>query len=90
MSKKNLYSIRDLVAEEFAPPFESNNDNTAIRSAIQSVKENKIMMAHISDYSLYHLASWNPETGEIVPDSLYTTPIFLFSSLVQNKVEADV
>lgn len=88
MSKKNLYSIRDLVAEEFAPPFVSNNDNTAIRSAIHSVKENQIMMSHISDYSLFNLSSFDENTGEIVPNPLCNTPIFMFSSLA--KKESDV
>lgn len=88
MSTKNLYSIRDLVAEEFAPPFVSNNDNTAIRASIQSVTENKIMMAHISDYSLFNLGSFDENTGEIVPNSLHSTPIFMFSEL--EKKESDV
>lgn len=88
MSAKNLYSIRDLVAEEFAPPFVSNNDSTAIRSAIHSVKENQIMMCHISDYSLFNLGSWDENTGDIVPNPLHGTPIFMFSEL-ENK-ESDV
>lgn len=85
MSTKCLYSIRDLVAEEFAPPFVSNNDNTAIRSAIHSVRENQIMMDHISDYSLFNLGSFDENTGEIVPNPLFNTPIFMFSELLNKE-----
>lgn len=87
MSTKNLYSIRDLVAEEFAPPFVANNDNTAIRASIQSLTDNKIMMSHISDYSLFNLCSFDENTGEIVPNPLYNTPIFMFSELEKKETK---
>ncbi len=85
MSTKNLYSIRDLVAEEFAPVFVANNDSTAIRMCAETVKDNKIMSSHLSDYALYNLGSFDIFTGEIKPNPLFSTPILMFTDFNDNK-----
>ncbi len=86
MSTKNLYSIRDLVAEEFAPVFVANNDSTAIRMCSETVKDNKIMSSHLSDYALYNLGSFDISSGEIKPNPLFSTPILMFTDFEENKV----
>ena len=89
MSTKCLYSIRDLVAEEFAPVFVANNDNTAIRMCSETVKDNKIMASHLSDYALYNLGSFDISTGEIKSNPLFSTPILMFTDFDEKK-ESDV
>lgn len=58
-----LYSIYDKVACVFNKPFTELNNQTAIRSFDQSLKDNP----HIKDYELYKLAEYSDHNGEIDP-----------------------
>lgn len=60
--KKYLYSIKDIVAEEFGPIFTANNDDVAKRSfsfvlATASISQEEL--------SLFRLASFDETSGDV-------------------------
>lgn len=57
-----LYSVFDVVAQEYGPPFLSKSDATALR-----VFRNMISKEHIlgTDYKLFRLGHFYAETGDI-------------------------
>lgn len=61
---KGLYSIKDVVAEEFGPVFEAVNNGVAIRNFSNVLKETK----YPEDYELYKLGNYDESTGEIIPE----------------------
>lgn len=63
-----LYSIYDSVAQTYAQLFEAQNSAVAIRMFSDAVNDTKSQLFHhADDFSLYELASWNHDTGFIVP-----------------------
>lgn len=63
---KNLYSVYDKVAKEFADPFKQNNDDSACRAFLAWLKGDQRI--HSEDYALYLVGYFSPESGTIVPD----------------------
>ncbi|AXL15585.1 nonstructural protein [Microviridae sp.] len=57
---KNLYSIYDSVAGFYSPVFIAENNAHAIRMMTQSIDMN-----HKTDFALWKLGTFNPDTGEI-------------------------
>lgn len=53
----NLYSIRDVVAETFSPPFLQENDRSANRSFRIQLEKASIEPA---DFELWCVAAWCP------------------------------
>lgn len=80
MSKKNLYSIWDKKAEEFAPPFIAKNDAMASRMFIHSVKN----LPYLDDMQLFHIGFFETEN--------LTSPIVSFDTtrLVPVDLHGDV
>ena len=66
-----IYSIKDTKGSEFAPPFISRTDLSAIRSFQEMIHGGKIVYA--DDFELYRIGSFDIDTGIIVPE----TPILL-------------
>lgn len=60
----NLYSIKDIVACEYAPPFVSKNDEVAIRQVRQSYA--KLDKSVVMDFELHRIGQWDDESGKIV------------------------
>lgn len=52
-----IYSVYDVVREDYAPPFVAKNDGEASRMFLQGVKK----ISNFSDLRLYKLSDWCPE-----------------------------
>lgn len=70
---KNLYVIRDNIAEVFHKPFEEHNNQSAIRSFSQACNENP----NKNDFTLYHIGAFDDNSGELIA----STPIKVYSGL---------
>lgn len=64
-----LYSVYDVVCEEYNPPFVCKNIQTAIRNMRDSLKDAKqsIIAMHPEDYILFEVATFDKTTGVILP-----------------------
>lgn len=64
-----LYSVYDVVCEEYNPPFVCKNIQTAIRNMRDSLKDAKqsIIAMHPEDYVLFEVATFDKTTGVILP-----------------------
>lgn len=64
-----LFSIYDIIAEEYNPPFVAKNLKTAIRSIRESVQNNKqnLLAIHPEDYKLVHIADFDNSDASIYP-----------------------
>lgn len=61
--KKNIYCVRDDLAEVFQPPFLSINDSTAKRDFIDGVSKSD----YKNDLALYAIGTHDDATGIIAP-----------------------
>jgi len=59
-----LYVIMDRVAEESTPPFMARTDGVAVRFYLGEMEKIK---AHLPDYWLYKIGSYNTETMALLP-----------------------
>lgn len=66
----NLYSIKDSLAEEFAPLFEAKSDELAKRVTSALFKKFPDMV--LTDFNLYKLGHYSPKTGVI---TAYENPL---------------
>lgn len=66
-----LYSVYDVVCEEYNPPFVCKNMQTAIRNMRDSLKDSKqsIIAMHPEDYILFEVATFDKTTGIILPQN---------------------
>lgn len=62
---KNLYTLKDLVADECAPIFEANNDGVAHRMFQETISRQQI--PH-EDFRLIRIGRIDKTTGEILPE----------------------
>jgi len=61
-----IFAIFDTKAEAYMPPFFERNAMTAIRALEAAMNDPEHpLRKNAEDYTLYHIATWNPETGEI-------------------------
>lgn len=58
----NLYSLYDVVADSFGPPFVAQNDGVALRMIKQMLQSEKAVF--VEDYQLYCLSGWVPDSPE--------------------------
>ena len=66
---QNAYSIKDAKANVFSAPFFSINDKTAQRSFEQAKNDsNTTINQNPEDYSLYRLAQFDDQSGELHPE----------------------
>lgn len=63
----NVYSLKDLTAEEFGPPFVAVNDGIAKRQ----YKQMGIPDALKNEYELHMIGTYDSKTGDIVPEIQY-------------------
>lgn len=62
-----LYAIRD-VKTGFMTPVMEANDASAVRNFAHSIQSSEgILFTFAQDFSLYHIADFNAETGHIAP-----------------------
>lgn len=61
--KLRLYTIRDIVAGEFGPVYESKNDEVAVRQYQMVINKTEFK----DDYTLYYIGDFDKETGILYP-----------------------
>lgn len=70
MTMLRIYSILDLKAQEFSPPFFQKNDRLAMRVVTESAKGNGSMLsAYPDDFMLYRIGDFDNESGMITCDN---------------------
>lgn len=73
--KYQIYSVLDVKAQAFAPPFFLHRDEVALRAFRDAVLDPKHpMYAHPADYHLYCLGEFDDNSGFVSPT---TPPRFL-------------
>ena len=66
---QNAYSIKDAKANVFSAPFFSINDSVAQRSFEQAKNDpNTTINQNPQDFSLYRLATFDDQSGELHPE----------------------
>lgn len=64
---QNIYAVKDIVANEFQPPFYLKNDALAIKEFGKACENpDTDWNKYPSDYSLYNLGVFDTETGHII------------------------
>ncbi len=65
--KQQIYAVKDIVAEEFQPPFYLKNDAVAVKEFGKACEQTDTQWhKHPNDYSLYYLGEFDTETGTII------------------------
>lgn len=66
-----VYALRDKAAEAFLAPTINSNDQTAKRDLSMAVnaQQSGSMSYKPSDFDLYHIGSYDVESGQLVPVS---------------------
>lgn len=62
--KLSIYSMKDIVADEFGPIWLAKNNKIALRNAVQQLSNIHPEVA--KDYVLHHVGEWDTETGNII------------------------
>lgn len=68
----NLYSVKDELAEEFAPLFYAKNDAVAKRMYLEMCKQSRL---DPSDFTLYHVLDLDESVGLVTWNSPYVVDI---------------
>ncbi len=64
----DIFAVYDVVAERYLQPFFGENPGSAIRGFATVCGEPDHQFAiHPSDYSLFHIGTWDELKGEITP-----------------------
>lgn len=71
MNTLNAYAVKDIQSQLFTNPYFLQNDTVALRSFETACKtENHQFNKYPEDFSMYHIGTYNIETGELIS----TTP----------------
>lgn len=73
--KPQIYSIKDGKAGSFLPPFLAVNDALAVRQIREIMSQQVQFSKYADDFSLYRLAAFDQDTGELIPE----TPKFIIN-----------
>lgn len=65
MTRVYLYSIKDIDAEVFAPPFLAYGDAEAKQLVRDAIEPNSMLHRYPTHYHLYRVAFMVPETGAV-------------------------
>lgn len=68
----NIYTIKDVAANQFGPVFEAANDRVATRNFRELCKDSDYFL----DFSLYCIAECDHETGEVRTFGAPDEPIY--------------
>lgn len=64
----NIYSIYDLQIRAYSQPYYSHTNGSALRAFSDHVNDPQSQPnKHPEDYQLFHLGTFNDETGELTP-----------------------
>lgn len=68
--KQEIYTIYDIKANAYLPPFFQGNDDIAKRMFFDAVADNSTSFhRHPEDYALFHIGSFDNIDGKIEPNS---------------------
>lgn len=71
MSIELMYSLHDVKALNYSPPFLASNHNIAKRMVSELVADlNTTVGRHPSDYKLYFVGRFLTDTGQIAPNDI--------------------
>lgn len=80
---KNIYSIYDTKMGVYNTPFFAMNNATAIRTFNDAANDGQTNInKHPEDFALFHLGTYDAETGEVQPAKL--TNLGLASEYISN------
>lgn len=66
--KHKFFSVHDVVARSFIPPFTLPNEDMALRTFVDCANDQSHAFGkHPTDYALYMIGEFDDETGEIKP-----------------------
>lgn len=83
--KLKVFSVHDVKAEAFLPPFFLPNTQMAVRVFADGANDATHMFCkHPGDFHLFELGEWNGETSEF---DLYASPKSLGLALIHKKVD---
>lgn len=82
-----LYAVRDVKSESYGPPMQAPKDGIAIRGFGEGCSDPRSdLNKYPTDYMLYELGEYDPNSGQIMPLS---TPRFIISATeVLNNLKA--
>lgn len=90
---EGLYSVYDIVCDEYNPPFVCKNMATAIRNMRDSLKDAKqsIIAMHPEDYRLVEIGLFNKETGEItnISENMLSYDLHNLFTSVKEEIKTD-
>lgn len=62
----NVYAVKDIKSQLFNNPFIQKSDGVAIRAFATACEDtNTDLNKYPSDFSLYHIGTYDPETGDL-------------------------
>ena len=64
---KNLYANRDIKTGSFDSPFDSTNDETAIRYFTRVIDAVPLIKSHPEDFTLNRVGSYDNESATLIP-----------------------
>lgn len=83
-----IYSVFDSKAEYYMPFFVERNDMTAIRALEAAMQPGHPLWANATDYSLFHIGTWDQETGNIrVTGPKHITDAWIVKAKLTNDKE---
>lgn len=66
--KQDIFTVLDMCVGRYLEPFFQTNSNEALRSfGAICAKEGHQFNMHAEDYALYHIGTYDPESGMILP-----------------------
>ncbi|AXL14697.1 nonstructural protein [Microviridae sp.] len=61
-----LYTIHDIKAKAYAAPFTAKSNGEAIRMLMDTVNDNKTIIArHPGDFTLFKIGDFDPTSGQV-------------------------
>lgn len=67
----NVYAVKDIKSQLFNNPFIQKSDGVAIRSFATACEDtNTDLNKYPSDFSLYHIGTYDPESGKITQEDI--------------------
>lgn len=86
----NLYSVLDVQAQVFCPPFLCPNDGMAVRDFAYAANDKSTNVGkYPSDYKLYCIGSFDDDIGEVRND-VHRSLGYASSFVQKNEVTDDV
>lgn len=86
-----IFSLFDSKAEYYMPPFFERNANTAVRAVEAAMAtDNHPIYKNAEDYSLFHVGSWDQETGRITSEGpRHVTDCWVIRAKLTNTPKED-